>query len=170
MAGSQVVELIDEVFRLRGRLLVATRNLSEGTLMRGLTQGLVLAAVVRANEPPTVARIGRSLGFTRQAIQRAADELAALGYLRFEANPHHKRAWQLVATEHGMAAYERSNDASVAWADRVGTDLGQPELRRTVANLRRIRHYLEEACRADGDRIAAAAPQRAPGATKRKTR
>lgn len=165
--GAHVVELIDEVLRLRGRLLSATRNLTAGTGIRSLSQGLVLNAVVRAKEPPTVARIGRSLGYTRQAIQRVADELAAAGYLRFEDNPHHKRAMQLVATGRGLTAYRQSNDASVEWADRAGSALGKRELARTVTMLRRIRRYLEET--ADGDDNSSRASARARAPRERKT-
>ncbi|MDY0011264.1 MAG: MarR family transcriptional regulator [Rhodocyclaceae bacterium] len=143
-AGGLVIELVDELMRLHGRWMSLARNLSNGTQIHSMTSGLVLASVVCAVEPPTVARIARSLGYSRQAIQRVADELERLGYIRYQDNPHHKRAKLLLASEEGLAAYNRSNDASVEWADKMGTTLGEGDLFQTVATLRRVRRYMEQ--------------------------
>lgn len=153
-AGIRVVELYDELLRLHGRLLSVSKAMASGTELRSMTRVLVLSSVVSSSEPPTVARIARSLGYTRQAIQRIADELAELGYLEFQDNPHHKKAMQLVATKEGMAAYQRSNDATVGWADRMGTALGEAQLTSTVDTLRQVRRYLEETGRSKGDKAA----------------
>lgn len=142
-AGKVVAELIDEVLRLRGRVLSTTREVNAQRGLHSQSQGFILTAVIHAAEPPTVARIARSLGLTRQSVQRTANELAAEGYVRFEDNPHHKRAKQLVATEQGIAAHARSAQASSQWADQLGAAIGRTELEQAVATLRRVRRYLE---------------------------
>ena len=91
-----VEELVDEILRLRGRVLSQARDMNEKRGLGGYSQGLILTAVVRAVEPPTVAKIARSLGLTRQSVQRTANELAERELVVFEDNPHHKRAKQLV--------------------------------------------------------------------------
>jgi len=92
----------DEVARLRGRMraLYADTRSASGLAEMELT---VLTAVVNAAASPTVAQIGRSLGHPRQVVQRAANHLAELGFVAFEANPEHKRASLIVATDAGRA-------------------------------------------------------------------
>jgi DNA-binding MarR family transcriptional regulator len=142
-AGELVAALIDEVLRLRGRVLSATRELNEQRGLSSHSQGMLLTAVVRAIEPPTVAKIARSLGFTRQSVQRTANELADGGLIRFEDNPHHKRAKQIVATEAGFAAYSRTDDVRGQWVDQIGDIIDKRELEQAIATLRRIRRYIE---------------------------
>jgi DNA-binding MarR family transcriptional regulator len=142
-AGALVEVLLDEIWRLRGRVLSATREINEQRGLRSHSQGLILSAVVRALEPPTVARIARSLGLTRQSVQRTANELAEDGFVAFEDNPHHKRAKQLVATPEGLAAHARNADAKGEWTDRVGAVGGVGDLEHSVATLRKMRKYLE---------------------------
>ncbi|RJF91692.1 MarR family winged helix-turn-helix transcriptional regulator [Noviherbaspirillum saxi] len=142
-AGGAVEVLVDEVLRLRGRILSASRELNETRGLQSHSEGLLLTAVVRAAEPPTVAKIARSLGLTRQSVQRTANELAERGLVSFEDNPHHKRAKQLVATEAGLAAHALNADSRGQWTDRIGAAIGRDEVEHAVAVLRRIRQYLE---------------------------
>lgn len=142
-AGARFAELTDELFRLRGRLMTATRDFSAERGLQSQSQSLILSAVVRALEPPTVARIARSLGLTRQSVQRSANELVQSGYLQFEDNPHHKRARQLVATRAGLDIYGHSTNARGQWADEVGSAIGEDELVQASATLHRIRLLLE---------------------------
>ena len=147
-AGARFAELADELLRLRGRLVTAARDVNDERGLQSHSQSLLLTAVVRAPEPPTVARIARSLGLARQSVQRTANELAQAGYVRFDDNPHHKRARQLVPTEAGLEIYGRSVDARGRWADQVGSAIGAEELARATETLRRIRLHLEQRERA----------------------
>ncbi|MNT62704.1 MarR family protein [compost metagenome] len=135
--------LIDEVLRLRGRVLSATREMNEQRGLGSHSQGLLLSAVARAAEPPTVARIARSLDLTRQSVQRTANEMAEAGFIAFEENPHHKRAKQLVMTEKGWDLYARDADSRARWTDRIGEEIGAQDLEQAVKTLRRMRKYLE---------------------------
>jgi DNA-binding MarR family transcriptional regulator len=135
-------ELVDELLRTNGRLTSAFGDLVTDL---GLTaaQHTVLTAVVRAAEPPTVPRIARSLGHSRQAVQRLADDLVAAGLLTTEANPEHKRARLLVATPEGTRLYRTSAERAAAWSARVTAGIDQHDLDATAATLRRLRHALE---------------------------
>jgi DNA-binding MarR family transcriptional regulator len=142
-AGQLVETLVDEVLRLRGRILSASRETNEQRGLQSHSQGLILTAVVRAGEPPTVAKIARSLGLTRQSVQRTANELAGNGLVAFEDNPHHKRSMQLVATAAGLAVHAQNSDSQGKWTERVGAAVGAADLEHAVDVLRRVRRYLE---------------------------
>lgn len=95
-----VALLVDELLRLTPRLrsvfsdAAAAADLSRMDIT-------VLAAVIEASVAPTVPQIGRSLGHPRQVIQRSANTLMAKGLIEAVANPDHKRAPRLVATDAG---------------------------------------------------------------------
>jgi DNA-binding MarR family transcriptional regulator len=148
-AGTRVIDLVDEAYRLRGRLQALGKILAAGTELSGLSQQIILSAAIRAKEPPTVARIARSLGYTRQAVRRVANELQATGHVRFDDNMHHARAKLLVPTRKGIDAYVRCNDANIEWTDKIGTALGQASVARATNVMRAVRQYLEREWLAD---------------------
>lgn len=137
--GACIAELVDELLRLHGRVM----NNQKSTQLGSSTQAFVLAAVVLAQEPPTVARIARSLGFTRQAIQKVADALESEGYVLYADNPHHKRSRQLLATEQGRQVYDQVNRESVEWTNQAAQGLESSDLQLTLQVLRRVRKNLE---------------------------
>jgi DNA-binding MarR family transcriptional regulator len=138
--GGRLGELVDEVLRLHGRVMSVKRP----NVLGGPGQTFVLAAVVLAVEPPTVARIARSLGYTRQAIQRLADVLAAEGYVNYEDNPHHKTSRQLVPTDLGRQLYAQINRESAEWTERISQGLDVAALEQTLEVLRQVRRNLEQ--------------------------
>lgn len=141
-AASLVPALVDEVLRTRGRLLSATASFGADAGLSG-AQTLVLVAVARAPQPPTVPQIGRSLGHTRQAVQRVVDALAANGFVEFVENPDHKRARRLVVTDRGRAAHAAADARSRQWARQATTGLPPGDLATTIATLRALRVRLE---------------------------
>lgn len=145
-AGMRIIELLDEALRLRGRIQVLGKMLATGTDISGHAQQLLLSAVVRAKEPLTVARIARSLGYSRQAVQRVANELAAAGHVCFIDNQRDARTRLLVPTQRGIDAYAHCNDANIEWADEIGTLVGVTEVARATEVVRQVRQYLERAC------------------------
>jgi DNA-binding MarR family transcriptional regulator len=139
-AGAYLAELVDEILRLNGRIQGARRP----TGLSGSGQAIVLASVVLAAEPPTVARIARSLGYSRQAVQRVADVLANEGHVLYVDNPNHKTSRQLVATDLGRRVYEQANNESAEWTKRISLGLDPASLARTLEDLRQIRRNLEQ--------------------------
>jgi DNA-binding MarR family transcriptional regulator len=143
---SPLVALVDEVSRLHGRLRSAFAE-TRRSVDLGDTELMVLTAVVEAAQPPTVSKIGRSLGYPRQIVQRAANALLADGIIAIGPNPDHKRAALLFPTEKGRAI-KRQADAT---ADLIAADLANgidlAAARDAVANLRGVRKDLESRMR-----------------------
>src|SRR5580698_9210713 len=98
--SNPVSELIGEVLRVGGPL---TSAFAKVNAVAGLSpmETTVLATVVESPHAPTVPQIGRSLGHSRQIIQRAANSLMASGLIEKVPNPHHKLAPLLLPTRTG---------------------------------------------------------------------
>ena len=140
---SPLPELADEVLRLSARMQAATALFGDDAGLSG-AQLLVLTAVARAKTPPTVPQIARSLGHSRQAIQRQADVLVAAGMVELVDNPDHKRARRLVATDRGANAYGRADEKSRSWEVGVVAGIPPGDLATAVITLRRLRARLEQ--------------------------
>lgn len=139
---SDLVLLIDAVARLHGRLRSAFSTARQGNELADM-EATVLAAVVEATQPPTVPKIGRSLGHPRQVIQRAANSLAAAGLVETLPNPDHKRAGLLVPTEQGRALQAEANARAEAIAADLLVAIDPALVREATDLLNRIRAGLE---------------------------
>jgi DNA-binding MarR family transcriptional regulator len=136
------------VFRLNGQFLALAEELARPA---GLTAARwqVVGAVLR--QPLTVAGIARSMGITRQSVQRLADILAEEGLLEFVPNPAHRRAKLVRVTDAGLAAVRRIDPAHAVAARRLAAELGRDELARSVASLAALSAALDAmAAGADG--------------------
>ncbi len=137
-AGEAVTDLILEVFRLNGRLLVAGDRL---VLRLGLSSARwqVLGAVALAERPEPVAWLARSMGLNRQGVQRIVNELVGADYVALEPNPHHRRASLVVLTEQGRAAYAAADRLQTPWVNALAKGLRAEDIaaaKQTVAALR----------------------------------
>ncbi len=141
-----LVGLIDETSRLHGRLksLFAQARQSCGL---GESESMVLNAVVEAERAPTVAQIGRSLGYPRQQVQRAANSLMESRLIEPRDNPDHKRSPLFVPTAEGEALKRKAD----ALADRIADDLVPAaelaDAREAAAALRELRKRIEQCMR-----------------------
>ena len=95
----------------------------------------VLASAERG--PTTVATTARTLGLARQSVQRVADVLEAEGLVAYEDNPHHRRAKLLSLTGRGRDTLAEIQAAQRTWANALGRELGEADLRRANAALER---------------------------------
>jgi DNA-binding MarR family transcriptional regulator len=100
----------------------------------------VLAAV--ESEPVTVARIARALGLARQSVQRVADVLAEEGLVGYQENPAHRRAKLLRLLPKGRTVLRAIQAAQQPWADGLGAQIGESDLRRVATTLERLLHVL----------------------------
>ncbi|MEV0527031.1 helix-turn-helix domain-containing protein [Streptomyces sp. NPDC050439] len=127
------------VFRLNGQFLSVADELAKpGGLTAAWWQ--VLGAVLR--EPLPVAGIARSMGITRQSVQRIADLLVRRGLAEYVPNPAHRRAKLLRPTDEGLAAVRRISPGHADVAGRLAEALGEEEFAETVRVLERLSEVL----------------------------
>jgi DNA-binding MarR family transcriptional regulator len=143
-----IVELIDELVRVNGRLrsLFAKLNAQYGLLAMETT---VLTAVVEAHSPPTVPQIGRSLGNPRQVIQRAANALIAAGLIETALNPHHKRAPLLLATRKGKLLKHKADALASEATNALLRSISATKCRRIAGEVRELRIEIEAYLRSE---------------------
>lgn len=130
------------VFRLNGQFLGVADELAAPA---GLTAAWwqVLGAVLV--EPLTVAGIARTMGVTRQSVQRIADLLVERGLAEYQPNPAHRRARLLAPTEQGYAAVNRITPGHAEVAARLAERLGGgAEFAAVVEVLERLVQALDE--------------------------
>ena len=101
-----------------------------------LARWLVLEAVQDA--PATVAQVARTLHLARQGVQRLADLLVRDGLAVYQDNPAHRRAKLLQLTPRGRTTLRTIQTAQAAWADALGAQLGEDDLRQAGILLGRI--------------------------------
>ena len=136
-AGDAVTELVLPVFALNAELLLVAETLTRPV---GLTPAWWQVLAAAGREPSPVAEIARrvGLGLTRQSVQRVADLLVEGGWAAYRDNPAHRRARLLEPTAKGHAALRRLAESQREWADAVGAEMGEEELRHVLGVLRRV--------------------------------
>jgi DNA-binding MarR family transcriptional regulator len=126
LAGDAFSALAIGVIQLAGHLTLAGDALARPA---GQTSARwqVLAGASHANM--SVAEIALTLGLARQGVQRIADLLEAEGLARYEDNPAHRRAKLLALTPEGTSALASIKARQAVWADALGAEIGESELR-----------------------------------------
>ncbi len=119
-AAAAVTALILEIFRTNGALLAAGDRLVAGC---GLTSARWQVLGALAAEPLPVAHIARTMGLSRQGVQRTVNDLVRGGLAAFAENPHHRRAKLVGLTETGRAAYAAATARQIPWAEALARDL-----------------------------------------------
>ncbi|WP_110598675.1 MarR family winged helix-turn-helix transcriptional regulator [Salinicola lusitanus] len=135
--GPVFTEIVLEVFKLGGLLV------SEGDRMGaeyGITSARwkILGALSLAGEPQTVPQIARSMGLTRQAVQRLVDAMQEDDLLLFQDNPGHKRARLISLSDLGKTVYSKLYEKQSGWAKTCSAGITQAELETTLSVLERI--------------------------------
>ncbi len=136
-AGDALTDLVLPAFELNGEFLAAAEEMTRPV---GLTPAWWQVLGATLEEPLPVAEVARrvGLGLARQSVQRVADVLVERGWARFRDNPAHRRAKLLEPTDAGREAVSGLRDAQHAWADAVGAEIGEDEIRATLESVRRI--------------------------------
>lgn len=137
-------DLIIQVFRLNGDLLAAG-DVLVGDLGLTSARWQVLGAIALSPVPLPVAHVARNMGLTRQAVQRVADDMQTEGLVRYEPNPHHRRAMLVVMTERGEDAYRRASERQEHWADGLVSGLSPDAIEAAGTLLRTLQTRLAEA-------------------------
>jgi DNA-binding MarR family transcriptional regulator len=140
-AGEAFTSLLGQVIGLTRRFTVIGEALAKPA-GQTLARWLVLEAVDGA--PATVAQIARSLHLARQSVQRLADLLVRDGLAAYEDNPAHRRAKLVRLTPPGRTALRTIQTAQRAWADALGAEIGEAELRQAGVVLDRVLHAVRK--------------------------
>jgi DNA-binding MarR family transcriptional regulator len=143
-AGDAFSGLVVQVFQIDG-LLAAAGDALARPAGHSSARWRVLAAVEDA--PSTVSHIARAWGLARQSVQRVADDLVREGWAVYEENPGHRRAQLLRLTPRGRRALRRIQAAQRSWANAMGAEIGESDLRQASSVLARVL----QALRADAD-------------------
>jgi DNA-binding MarR family transcriptional regulator len=104
---------------------------------------MVLTAVITADRPPTAPQIGRSQGYPRQIVQRAANALIAQGLVETAPNPDHKRAVLLKPTARGIALKGQCDVRSEEIAAQLVKTVDLDAVLAATASLHTVRRQLE---------------------------
>ena len=128
-------EFVVNVFRLNG-LLTAAGDAMAAPAGQTSARWRVLAAIEDA--PRTVPQVARAWWLSRQSVQRVADVLVEDGLAVYEDNPGHRRSKLLRITSRGESALRTIREAQRVWADDLGRELGETELRAASAALARM--------------------------------
>ena len=83
----------------------------------------VAGVLEAAGQGRTVPQAARSLGLSRQAVQRVADDLVDCGLAAWRDNPDHSRARLLDLTAAGRAAYADALRRKGLWAPALAEGL-----------------------------------------------
>lgn len=134
-AGDALSALAVQIFQLHGLLTAAGDDLARPA---GQTSARwrILAAVEDA--PATVSQIARAWGLARQSVQRVADALVREGWAAYVENPVHRRAQLLQLTPRGRRSLRRIQAAQRSWANALGAEVGEANLREASSVLARV--------------------------------
>lgn len=148
-AGEAITDLILEVFRLNGRLLVAGDRL---VAPLGLTSARwqVLGAMALAEAPQPVAWLARSMGLNRQGVQRLVNEMIEGGLVELRPNLHHRRAHLVVLTKRGREAYDAAARVQAPWVNALAQGLKSDEIAAALNVVSALRSRLEEDLKRNG--------------------
>ena len=94
--------------------------------------------------PLSVAQTARSMGLSRQAVQRTANEMHADGLVAFAPNPHHARAKLLMLTQQGARIYAAAMERQRPWAELLAGKLAPRDIGTAAGVLLALRHRLGE--------------------------
>jgi DNA-binding MarR family transcriptional regulator len=134
-AGDAFTALVVQVLRLHGLLIAAGDEMARPA---GQTSARWQVLGIVEHGPATVAQVARALGLARQSVQRVADLLEHDGLAAYVPNPADRRADLLQLTDAGHSALRTIQTAQRTWADALGGEIGEDELRRASEVLARV--------------------------------
>ena len=130
-------EVILEIFKLHGQLNTVGDVLTQEF---GLSSARwkVLGAIFLAESSQTVPQIAKSMGQSRQAIQKIVTAMHKDGFLTLEKNPHHKTAKLISLTKKGKEVFLQLDEKQIAWSNSCSENLNNEKLQVTIEILKEI--------------------------------
>lgn len=148
--GDAFTELLLEVFRVNGLLLAAGDRLAQPV---GLTSARWQVLGIVEHGPVPVANVARSMGLSRQTVQRTANGLEKEGFIAFSDNPHHRRAKLMCVTGKGERALEYVRERQALWAEQIGGEHTLEGLEGALVVLRGLKRSLERDTRSSAKKV-----------------
>ena len=135
-------EIILEIFRLHGLLNTVGDELTQEF---GLSSARwkVLGAIFLAECSQTVPQIAKTMGQSRQAIQKIVTAMYKDGFLTLEENPKHKTAKLISLTQKGKEVFLQLDEKQIAWSNSCSENLDSEKLHSTVEILKEISNDFE---------------------------
>lgn len=140
--GHTFTEIVLETFKVSGLLTTEGDRLTE---THGLSSARwkILGSLARSITPLTVPQIARTMGQTRQAVQRLVDIMHKDGLLAFLSNPGHKRAKLVTLTTKGKEIHTKLEKKWTYQANQYSSQINETDLETTLAALKKISHLFE---------------------------
>jgi len=141
-AGEALTRLLLDLFRVNSLLATAGDRL---VAQLGLTSARwqILGEISRAERPLPVAWLARNLGANRQNVQRIINDLCREGFVKFEPNPHHRRAQLVLLTERGRQTLDAARRLQAPWVNGLSSALPLKDIERTHRIIAALRETLE---------------------------
>ncbi len=140
--GRLFTQIVLEVFRTGGLLNVEGDRLTQEFDLTS-SRWKILGAIVLSDTPLTVPEIGRSMGQSRQAVQRLVDVMIKNELLVLVENPNHKRAKYVELTDKAKQIYQTLDQKQQAWANEAVSELNEEELLTTLKVVQKIGKQFE---------------------------
>ena len=130
-------EIILEIFRLHGLLNTVGDELTQEF---GLSSARwkVLGAIFLAECSQTVPQIAKTMGQSRQAIQKIVIAMQKDGFLTLEENPKHKTAKLISLTQKGKEVFLLLDEKQIVWSNGCSENLDSHKLQSTIEILKEI--------------------------------
>jgi len=135
-------EIILEIFRLHGLLNTVGDELTQEF---GLSSARwkVLGAIFLAECSQTVPQIAKTMGQSRQAIQKIVTAMHKDGFLTLEENPKHKTAKLISLTKKGRDVFLQLDEKQIAWSNLCSENLDSDKLYSAVEIIKEISSEFE---------------------------
>ncbi|MCP3852209.1 MAG: MarR family transcriptional regulator [Gammaproteobacteria bacterium] len=139
--GEMFTQLTLAIFKLSGML---NNEGDELTKEFGLTSSRwkILGAAEMSEIPLTVPQIARTMGQSRQAVQRLVDVMTKDGLLKLLDNPNHKRAKYVELTPEAKTIFYQLFEKQIPWAEHCSEGLSHKELETTLKVINMISNKL----------------------------
>jgi len=134
-------DLVIEIFRMNRQLLDAGDRLTRDV---GLSSARWQVLGVIEHGPTPVSHVARVMGLTRQSVQQTADALEKEGFIRYQDNPHHRRAKLMTLTAKGREALDEVQRLHTKWAENIADHHSIDGMKFLLSELRAIRRTLEQ--------------------------
>jgi DNA-binding MarR family transcriptional regulator len=92
----------------------------------------------------SVSEIARATDYTRQSIQRLADNLVAEGLAAYAPDPTDRRRQIITLTAEGSALVDEMESDFDRWSKRLVKQLGKENIAQTVEQLREVKRVLDD--------------------------